>query len=84
MNTGLGEHCRRITQSSRDFMETNTFQKLPDDYVRYPGKMDHATMVAFRARGLAAEKRVLPACHPTPPNTPVASSAPLAVRLAMM
>jgi hypothetical protein len=39
-------------------METNQFQKLPDDYVRYPGKMDHATMVAFRARGLAAERRV--------------------------
>lgn len=58
LTEGLGEHCRRITQSSRDFMETNTFQKLPDDYVRYPGKMDHATMVAFRARGLAAEQRM--------------------------
>lgn len=58
---GLGEHCRRITQSSRDFMENSQFQKLPDDYVRYPGKMDHATIVTFVARGRSLER-----VHPFP------------------
>lgn len=53
IHPGLGEHCRCTTQTSRDFMENSTFQKLPDDYVRYPGKMDHTTIITFRAHGLA-------------------------------
>jgi hypothetical protein len=28
-------------------MENNPGKKLPKDYVKYPGKMDHATCVAF-------------------------------------
>jgi hypothetical protein len=53
LTEGLGEYCQCTTQTSRDFMESNTFQKLPDDYVQYPGKMDHTTIIAFRAHGLA-------------------------------
>lgn len=39
-------YCLNLTQSSRDYME-NTNGKLPKDYKKYPGKMDHTTMIAF-------------------------------------
>ncbi|KYQ93896.1 protein phosphatase 2C-related protein [Tieghemostelium lacteum] len=43
----LLKHCMDTTQSSRDFMETNT-SKLPSDYKLYPGKMDHNTCVCLK------------------------------------
>lgn len=44
----LLKHCLDTTQSSRDFMETNTSKKLPSDYSLYPGKMDHNTCLCFK------------------------------------
>jgi hypothetical protein len=35
----------RITESSRKFMNDFPNRKLPIDYVAYPGKMDHASML---------------------------------------
>lgn len=44
------DYCARVTHSSRDFMENNTRDKLPKDYKRFPGKMDHTTCVCVRVR----------------------------------
>eukprot|EP00005_Dracoamoeba_jomungandri_P012132 CAMPEP_0174265298 /NCGR_PEP_ID=MMETSP0439-20130205/26000_1 /TAXON_ID=0 /ORGANISM="Stereomyxa ramosa, Strain Chinc5" /LENGTH=411 /DNA_ID=CAMNT_0015351697 /DNA_START=60 /DNA_END=1295 /DNA_ORIENTATION=- len=40
-------HCRKTTQSSREFMEENPFLAQPVDYKQFPGKMDHTTCVCF-------------------------------------
>eukprot|EP01098_Paradermamoeba_levis_P013597 TRINITY_DN6232_c0_g1_i1.p1 TRINITY_DN6232_c0_g1~~TRINITY_DN6232_c0_g1_i1.p1 ORF type:complete len:522 (-),score=141.21 TRINITY_DN6232_c0_g1_i1:537-2000(-) len=42
-------HALLTTQSSRDFLITNSKSKLPDDYVKFPGKMDHTTCCCFMA-----------------------------------
>jgi hypothetical protein len=43
----LTEHSLQLTKPARHFMEQNWNKKLPPDYAKYPGKMDHATCVAF-------------------------------------
>uniref|UniRef100_A0A7S1VQY1 PPM-type phosphatase domain-containing protein n=1 Tax=Sexangularia sp. CB-2014 TaxID=1486929 RepID=A0A7S1VQY1_9EUKA len=43
----LLQHAAAVTTASRTFMETSG-AALPDDYVRFPGKMDHATVVVTR------------------------------------
>lgn len=40
-------HCVNATQSSRDWMHNNPGKRLPRDYVKFPGKMDHTTCVCF-------------------------------------
>jgi len=42
------KHCMSVTGSGREWMEQNPKEKLPNDYVLYPGKMDHATAVVVR------------------------------------
>jgi hypothetical protein len=44
----LLHHAFDNTQSSRDFMASHPGKRLPDDYVRFPGKMDHTTCIAFQ------------------------------------
>jgi len=44
----LIEHCFRVTEPGRTFMETNPGRKLPVDYVQYPGKMDHSSVLVWR------------------------------------
>lgn len=44
----LTSHCHALTQSSRDFMRDHPHQKLPHDMLKYPGKLDHTTCVAFK------------------------------------
>lgn len=41
-------HCIQVTQKSRDYMESNQGKRLPEDYVQFPGKMDHTTCLCFR------------------------------------
>lgn len=41
--------CRLVTASSRFFLESYVSKKLPSDYVLYPGKLDHTTLLCFRA-----------------------------------
>jgi hypothetical protein len=48
----LEHHAAQLTQTSRDFMEQNQFSRLPDDYLLYPGKMDHAACLSIFAAGL--------------------------------
>lgn len=43
------QFCSDTTRPSRRFMEENPGRALPDDYDLYAGKMDHTTLVAFRA-----------------------------------
>ena len=74
------DYCLRVTTSSRHFMET-TKEKLPKDYKRYPGKMDHTTCVAIRIRVSAdgpcpcVASVATPAQDPVPPP-PVDQAAP--------
>lgn len=44
----LGQYCDRISLPSREFMETNPNSRLPDDYTRFPGKLDHTSCICFR------------------------------------
>ncbi|KAK5577551.1 hypothetical protein RB653_002494 [Dictyostelium firmibasis] len=43
------EHCWNTTVASRFFMENNAGKRLPEDYSRYPGKMDHTSIICFKA-----------------------------------
>jgi len=42
------QHTQAITKNSRSFMENHPSKKVPEDKILYPGKMDHATCVAFK------------------------------------
>ena len=42
----LIHHSHSITRSSRMWMRANPGKRLPSDFQRFPGKMDHATCVA--------------------------------------
>eukprot|EP01114_Cavostelium_apophysatum_P008242 TRINITY_DN2059_c0_g3_i1.p1 TRINITY_DN2059_c0_g3~~TRINITY_DN2059_c0_g3_i1.p1 ORF type:complete len:703 (+),score=132.40 TRINITY_DN2059_c0_g3_i1:1461-3569(+) len=44
----LTEHVLNLTKPSRSFMEDNPDKKLPADYLKYPGKLDHSTCVSFK------------------------------------
>ena len=33
------KHCLSVTGRGREWMEQNPREKLPNDYVQYPGKM---------------------------------------------
>ena len=46
--TKLISHCQETTKTSSEWMENNPGQILPNDYSKFPGKMDHTTCVAFR------------------------------------
>ena len=46
--SSIVDYCWNLTNPSREFMENNFKKKLPSDYVLYPGKMDHTTIVAMR------------------------------------
>eukprot|EP01119_Soliformovum_irregulare_P010580 TRINITY_DN2613_c0_g1_i1.p1 TRINITY_DN2613_c0_g1~~TRINITY_DN2613_c0_g1_i1.p1 ORF type:complete len:725 (+),score=162.52 TRINITY_DN2613_c0_g1_i1:188-2362(+) len=52
----LVEHCLMVTKASRDWMESNPTKKLPKDYLKFPGKMDHSTIVAFEVGPNSLEK----------------------------
>jgi len=44
----LVTHCIDVTRKSREYMENNQGKRLPEDYVEFPGKMDHTTCLCFR------------------------------------
>lgn len=54
----LVKHARETTSNSREFMENNRQdQKLPNDHVTYPGKMDHATCVTIQVGTFARDNK---------------------------
>jgi len=44
----LIRHAVRVTSVTRSFMENNPTKRQPEDLLQFPGKMDHATCVAFQ------------------------------------
>jgi len=46
----LMNHCLATNRNAAIFMQDNPSKKLPKDYQRYPGKMDHTTCAALRIR----------------------------------
>eukprot|EP01119_Soliformovum_irregulare_P001308 TRINITY_DN11037_c1_g1_i1.p1 TRINITY_DN11037_c1_g1~~TRINITY_DN11037_c1_g1_i1.p1 ORF type:complete len:642 (+),score=207.30 TRINITY_DN11037_c1_g1_i1:1974-3899(+) len=46
----LVNYTATLTQTSRDFMENseNADKRLPEDYKKFPGKMDHSTCLVFQ------------------------------------
>jgi hypothetical protein len=44
----LVNHCIEVTKKSREYMENNQGRRLPEDYVEFPGKMDHTSCLCFR------------------------------------
>jgi len=55
------KHCLAVTGRGREWMEQNPREKLPPDYVQYPGKMDHATAVVLRVTKFEKELEKLKA-----------------------
>jgi len=51
----LIDHAMIVTQNSRDWMDQNPTKKLPEDFTKYPGKMDHATCVCIKVKKLGPE-----------------------------
>lgn len=49
------KHCLAVTGKGREWMEQNPREKLPSDYIEYPGKMDHATAVVLRVTKYSKE-----------------------------
>jgi serine/threonine protein phosphatase PrpC len=47
--TACVNNALQMTNNSRTFMEQNPTKPEPSDHVEYPGKMDHATIVALQA-----------------------------------
>ena len=44
----LLDHCTKLTKNGREWLESNPGKRMPFDYVKYPGKMDHTTCLAFQ------------------------------------
>ena len=44
----ITDFCLQITENSRQFMVNNPNSRLPKDYTKYPGKVDHTSVVCFR------------------------------------
>ncbi|EGC38022.1 hypothetical protein DICPUDRAFT_97029 [Dictyostelium purpureum] len=50
------KHCWDTTVASRHWMETNSGKRLPEDYSLYPGKMDHTSIICFKAGQFKSQK----------------------------
>lgn len=48
ITTRIIQFCLSMTGNGREWMEQNPQDKLPNDYIKYPGKMDHATCVTMK------------------------------------
>lgn len=44
----LIDNARRVTSNTRNFLEKYPNQNEPQDYVNYPGKVDHSTCICIR------------------------------------
>eukprot|EP01112_Ceratiomyxa_fruticulosa_P016243 TRINITY_DN4877_c0_g1_i2.p1 TRINITY_DN4877_c0_g1~~TRINITY_DN4877_c0_g1_i2.p1 ORF type:complete len:582 (+),score=124.48 TRINITY_DN4877_c0_g1_i2:1929-3674(+) len=74
----LIEHCVQVTKKSRDYMESNNGKRIPDNYVDYPGKMDHTTVLAFKV-GKVGTLPVINSPSSSPSITPVNSNSSLSM-----
>ena len=44
----ITQYCNDLTKNGRDFLSQNAKQRIPDDPVAYPGKMDHCSVVVIK------------------------------------
>ena len=44
----LAEYSTKTTDAGRRFMEDNPSLELPEDFAKYPGKMDHTTSIVLK------------------------------------
>lgn len=44
----LTQYCYNLTENTRQFMMENPTLRLPKDYGKYPGKVDHCTVVCYQ------------------------------------
>ena len=44
----LTQYCYNLTENTRQFMMENPTLRLPKDYSKYPGKVDHCTVVCYQ------------------------------------
>jgi hypothetical protein len=52
----LLEYCAHLTHKSRTFMEENPMTKMDLEWHKYPGKMDHTTVLVFKCSDLDDKK----------------------------
>jgi hypothetical protein len=60
----LIQHCLKTTNKARAYMEKNPTKPEPNNYVEYPGKMDHATCVTVRVGSITSDNNVSTAKNP--------------------
>ena len=65
---------------SQTFMQENPGKRLPNDYTRFPGKMDHTTLIVLKVGeyelpGDLTSFLNIPALQPNPNSTTITSSA---------
>jgi len=46
--TTITERVYEVTEKTREFMVENPNTRLPKDYTKYPGKVDHTSVLCFR------------------------------------
>ena len=56
LTQSLLEYCTCLTHKSRTFMEENPMTKMDLEWHKYPGKMDHTTVLVLKCRELEAKK----------------------------
>jgi len=65
----LVEHCIKLTDISREFMEKNPDKGLPKDYRKFPGKLDHTTCVSIKVGLNGAQLTKMSKGTPVTPST---------------
>ena len=50
------KYCKDMSLPSQKFMQENPGKRLPNDYNRFPGKMDHTTLVTIRVGEYESER----------------------------
>jgi len=73
--TRLTEYCYRLTSQSRNYLVTNPASRIPCDYQKYPGKLDHTTIACVQVGNLVWDKQEDPA-KIYPLNLSVSDSEP--------
>ena len=60
-----------LTQPSRDFHQTQPNKKLPHDFVKYPGQMDHSTALCMLIPSHSVSSRIKQSSNQTAQSIPI-------------
>jgi len=74
----LIEHCVNLTAKSRTYMESNNGKRIPENYVDFPGKMDHTTCLCFKVgrMNIPMSSREFNGTSSSPGSSPSSSPSP--------